>query len=215
LNQKARVPIAAWRRGGESAILEDAMNRTAISGRKPPDIGKGVIVFVLTLTAMLFLPRHAHAQDASKVLKAMSDYLTGQKTISMTFDSDIEVITSELQKAQFTSSGQVLLNRPDKLRATRTGGYADVELVFDGKTATVLGKHLNAFGQADAPGSVDQLIDHLRDRYKVARLTAVAGLRGIDSGRDRFQTHRPGRDRWHRVRAFGVSHCGRRLAALG
>ena len=74
------------------------MNRIAISGRKPPDIGKGVIVFVLTLTAMLFLPGHAHAQDASRVLKAMSDYLTGQKTISMTFDSEIEVITSELQK---------------------------------------------------------------------------------------------------------------------
>jgi hypothetical protein len=184
------------------------MNRTAVSGRKPLDIGKGVIVFVLTLTAMLFLSRHAHAQDASKVLKAMSDYLTGQKTISMTFDSDIEVITSELQKIQFTSSGQVLLNRPDKLRVTRTGGYADVELVFDGKTATVLGKHLNAFAQADAPGSV-------QGRDTGRRLTAVAGLRGIDSGRDRFQTHRPGRDRWHRVRAFGVSHCGRRLAALG
>jgi hypothetical protein len=140
------------------------MNRTAISGWKPPDIKKGVIVFALTFTAMLLLPRHAHAQDASKVLKAMSDYLTGQNTISMTFDSDIEVITSELQKIQITSSGPVLLNRPDKLRASRTDGYADVEFVFDGKTATVFGKHLNAFARADAPGSVDQLIEHLRDR---------------------------------------------------
>jgi Predicted periplasmic protein (DUF2092) len=94
------------------------MNRTDISGRKPPDIKKGVIVFALTFTAMLLLPRHVHAQDASKVLKAMSDYLTGQNTISMTFDSDIEVITSELQKIQFTSSGQVMLNRSDKLRAS-------------------------------------------------------------------------------------------------
>jgi len=32
----------------------------------------------------------------------------------------------------------------------------------------VFGKHLNAFAQADAPGSVDQLIEHLRDRYKIA-----------------------------------------------
>src|SRR6516165_3951928 len=161
----AKQPMETFQEFPSRAL---AMNRIAISGGKPPDIRKGVIVFVLTLTAMLFLPGHAHAQDASRVLKAMSDYLTGQKTISMTFDSDIEVITSELQKIQFTSSGQVLLNRPDKLRATRTGGYADVEFVFDGKTATVLGKHLNAFAQADAPGSVDQLSDHLRDRYKVA-----------------------------------------------
>ena len=110
----------------------------------------------------------AQAQDAGKIVKAMSDYVAGQKTISLTFDSDIEVVTSELQKIQFTSSGQVLLSRPDKLRATRAGGYADVELVFDGKTVTVLGKHINAFAQTDAPGTIDQLIDRLRDQYNVA-----------------------------------------------
>jgi len=143
------------------------MNRTSILGRKPPDIGKRVIIVVLTLTPMLLTTQHAHAQDAGKILKLMSDYVTGQKTTSMTFDSDIEVITAELQKIQFTGSGQVLLNRPDKLRATRTGGYSDVELVFDGKAATLLGKNVNAFAQVDAPGSVDQLIDRLRER-KVA-----------------------------------------------
>ena len=170
----AKQPMETFQEFPSRAL---AMNRIAISGGKPPDIRKGVIVFVLTLTAMLFLPGHAHAQDASRVLKAMSDYLTGQKTISMTFDSEIEVITSELQKIQFTSSGQVLLNRPDKLRATRTGGYADVEFVFDGKTAAVLGKHLNAFAQADAPGSVDQLIDHLRrDSNLAGAATREAGV---------------------------------------
>ena len=117
---------------------------------------------------MLAVTPNAHAQDAGKIVKAMADYVAGQQTISMTFDSDIEVITSELQKIQFTSSGQVLLSRPDKLRATRAGGYADVELVFDGKTATVLGKNINSFAQADAPGTVDQLIDRLRDQYNVA-----------------------------------------------
>src|SRR5215470_6943192 len=92
----------------------------------------------------------ARAQDAGQVLKAMSDYVTAQKSISMSFDSDIEVMTSDLQKIQFTSSGQVLLNRPDKLRVTRMGGYTDVELVFDGKTVTLLGKNIKAFAQADA-----------------------------------------------------------------
>jgi len=158
------------------------MNRASISGRKPPDIGKGVIVFVLTLTATLFLPRHAHAQDASKVLKAMSDYLTAHKTISMTFDSDIEVITSELQKIQFTSSGRVLLNRPDKLRAARTGGYADVELVFDGNTATVLGKHVTR-GQLEASAR--------RGRTFAQELIAASLPR-----RGAMTTREPGRPTW-------------------
>jgi hypothetical protein len=110
----------------------------------------------------------AHAQDAGKVLKAMSDYVTAQKSISISFDSDIEVVTADLQKIQFTSSGQVLLNRPDKLRVTRTGGYTDVELVFDGKTVTLLGKNVNAFAQTDASGTVDQLIDRIRDESNIS-----------------------------------------------
>ena len=40
-------------------------------------------------------------------------------------------------KSNFASSGQIKLNRPDKLRIRRTGGYADVELVYDGKTRFV------------------------------------------------------------------------------
>jgi hypothetical protein len=59
----------------------------------------------------------------------------------------------------------VTLNRPDKLHATRKGGYADVELVFDGKTVTLLGKHANAYAQAEAPGTIDQLVDVLRNKF--------------------------------------------------
>jgi hypothetical protein len=110
----------------------------------------------------------AHAQDAGKVLKAMSDYVTAQKSLSISFDADIEVVTSDLQKIQFTSSGQVLLSRPDKVRISRTGGYSDVELVFDGKTVTLLGKNVNAFAQADTPGTVDQLIDGIRDQFNIS-----------------------------------------------
>jgi hypothetical protein len=36
----------------------------------------------------------AAGDDAGQILKAMSDYLAAQKTISLTFDSDIEVITT-------------------------------------------------------------------------------------------------------------------------
>lgn len=116
----------------------------------------------LTLaTILLPAPRAQAEDDATAILRSMSDYLASQKIISLTFDSDVEVITSDLQKLQFTGSGQVLLSRPDKLRATRTGGYTDVELVFDGKTATVLGKNLNTFAQIESQGSVDQLINRL------------------------------------------------------
>ena len=48
------------------------------------------------------------------------------------------------------------------MRASRTGGYADVEIVFDGKTVSALGKNINAYTQFKAAGSIDQLITKLR-----------------------------------------------------
>jgi hypothetical protein len=104
----------------------------------------------------------AQGSDAKSILKAMSDYVSSQKTIELTFDSDIEVITPQLEKIQFTNSGDMLLSRPDKLRAHRVGGYADVALIFDGKTVSILGKHINGYEQFDAPGTVDHLIQALR-----------------------------------------------------
>ena len=97
----------------------------------------------------------------------MSDYVTSQKSITAAFNTDIEAVTPELQKIQFASSGEVQLIRPDKLHASRTGGYTDVELFFDGKTFALEDKKVNVYAQSEAPGSVDQLIDKLRGQLGV------------------------------------------------
>jgi hypothetical protein len=125
------------------------------------------LVLVVSLAAA---PARAQPQasDAKSILKAMSNYVSSKKTIELKFDSDIEVITPELEKIQFTNSGEALLSRPDKLRAHRVGGYADVALYFDGKTASVLGKNINGYAQFDAPGSVDQLFEALRAGHGIA-----------------------------------------------
>jgi hypothetical protein len=117
------------------------------------------------LAALVAAPTVAWADDANEILKSMSQYLASQKNLSVSFDSDIEVVTPEVQKIQFASSGQLELSRPDKIRARRTGGYNDVEIIFDGKTATVYGRNLNGYVQIDAPGSVDQLTDRLRNQF--------------------------------------------------
>ena len=125
------------------------------------------LVLVASLAAA---PARAQPQasDAKSILKAMSNYVSSQKTIELKFDSDIEVITPELEKIQFTNSGEALLSRPDKLRAHRVGGYADVALYFDGKTVSVYGKHINGYAQFDAPGTVDHLIEALRAGHGIA-----------------------------------------------
>jgi hypothetical protein len=122
-------------------------------------------VSATALSVAIFATGTGHgacADDSATLLKAMTDYTAAQKSISATFDSNIEVITPELQKIQFTSSGQLKLSRPDKLRVRRTGGYADVELVFDGKTVSLYGNNAKAYAQADMAGTIDQLVEGIQ-----------------------------------------------------
>src|SRR5262249_36544281 len=118
------------------------------------------------VAVIVCIAQHAYGaetgDDATQILKRMTDYVAAQQTISLTYDSDVEVVTTELQKISFASSGQLLIKRPDKIRASRTGGYGDVELVFDSKVLSILGKNLNSYAQVDAPGTVEQLVERIR-----------------------------------------------------
>ena len=130
----------------------------------------GPTTAVLAAAALLLLssPARAQGSDPKAVLKAMSLYVSSQKTIELTFDSDIEVITPQLEKIQFTSSGETLLSRPDKMRAHRVSGHADVSLFFDGKTVSVFGKSHDNWAQFEAAGTVDQLVAALRAGHGVS-----------------------------------------------
>lgn len=107
----------------------------------------------------------ADETQAKSLLKAMSDYLGAQKTISFEYDTNLELVTKQQQKIGLASSGTLALERPDKLHATRTGGFANFEMVFDGKTLTLVGKNANVYAQIEAPGTIDHLVDELRDKY--------------------------------------------------
>ena len=39
-------------------------------------------------------------------------------------------------------------------------------MIFDGKTLTVVGKDANLYTQVEAPGTLDHLVDELRDKYQ-------------------------------------------------
>ena len=123
---------------------------------------RSLSVLALSVALGLGLSTGASADeaDAKRLLKAMSDYLAAQQTLSFSYDATLEVVTAEDQILGIASSGKVALKRPDKLHATRSGGFADVDMTFDGKTLTILGKNLNKYTQIEAPGSIGQLVDH-------------------------------------------------------
>ncbi len=141
------------------------MKKTGFTSVKTFVRGMSAVALSLTMLLGTTVGAKADEADAKRILKSMSDYVGAQKAISFGFDATLEVVTSDEQKLALASSGALTLNRPDKIRVARTGGFADLELSFDGKTLTLLGKNLNIYTQLDVPGTIDHLVDELKDTY--------------------------------------------------
>ncbi len=109
----------------------------------------------------------ADEADAKRLLKSMSDFMASQNRISVNIDTSLEVVTVDNQKLELASSGALVLERPNRLHATRVGGFSNVEMFFDGRTMTFLDKTDNAYAQVAAPGVIDELLEQLPLKYDI------------------------------------------------
>lgn len=107
----------------------------------------------------------AQPDDARIILKRMTDYIAAHPNLSSRFDIEFDVITPEIEKVEFAASGSMARSSPNHVRLTRHGGYSDVELIFDGKTTTILDRYRNKYAQLTGPTSIDQLVSKLRNDY--------------------------------------------------
>lgn len=96
--------------------------------------------------------------EADKILKSMSAYLGGLKSVSFAADIDFEILTNESQKLQFSSYSTAVLQRPSKLHIERKGMFADAVFIYDGQTLSLHGKQENLYAQLEAPGTIDDAI---------------------------------------------------------
>jgi hypothetical protein len=124
-------------------------------------------VVAFTVLALAAPPAVAQDPDPTAILKAMSDYLAGAEAFAFDYDATLEVVTTDGQKIGLAASGTVAVARPDRIRATRTGGFADVEMVFDGEAFTLIERDAGLYTRIEAPGSLDALIDTLREKHGV------------------------------------------------
>lgn len=125
------------------------------------------IASAVTALALLSAPQATADEAAAReLLKAMTDYLAAQPTLSFDIDSSVDVVTTDGQKLLIASSASVAVQRPDRIRVARHGGFATVDLVFDGKTLSVLNREANSYAQAEHPGTIDALVTTLRDTYQ-------------------------------------------------
>jgi hypothetical protein len=101
-------------------------------------------------------------EDAQTILTAMKDYLAGLQTFSAHFEADVDVVTFDGEKLKFTSSGELVVERPDKLHVKRHGAFVASEFIVDGTNLSIYVEALEGYIQFPAT-SIDEAVVVLRD----------------------------------------------------
>lgn len=131
------------------------------------------LVGALALLAAAVLPGHALAQptgidpEAEKLLKASMTYLAAQKRFGVTVRTTIEAVLKTGQKLQFDNAGELLVQRPNKLRAERHGELVDQVFYYDGKSLTLYNPEQSYYATVDAPPTLEAMLDYARSKLDV------------------------------------------------
>ena len=113
------------------------------------------------------VPPPALEPEALAQLKAMSDLLKGTGSFSFKASSDREQPSTNGQMLDFFAVSRVSASRPDKIRVDTRGDLHDASLWYDGKTVTIFSAKSTFYGQAPAPGTIDETLVMLMDRFQV------------------------------------------------
>ena len=121
------------------------------------------------LTAMaLAVPLAAPAQpagidpQATKLLKASTDFLAAQKRFSAETRNSLEVVLTSGQKIQFDHVARLSVQRPNRLRADRVGDLVEQAFYFDGKSLTIFNPREKYYATVAAPGTLEAMLDFAR-----------------------------------------------------
>ncbi len=135
-------------------------------------IGRASLAVVgLLLAAALPLGVAAQSEDISPaarhLLKASTDFLACQQQFSVDTESSIEVVLATGQKLQFDHTARVSVQRPNKLRAERTGDLVDQVFYYDGESVTMHNPEANYFATIAAPGTLEEMLDFAREKLDI------------------------------------------------
>jgi hypothetical protein len=109
-------------------------------------------------------PKKAEAPDiepkAGEVLKQMCDYLKNLQQFSVQAGITEDVLLTSGQRIQYGRNVEASVRRPDRLRAESVGDTDDRQMVYDGKTITLMDRSKNLYTTIAAPPDLDAALEH-------------------------------------------------------
>jgi hypothetical protein len=102
--------------------------------------------------------------EALQVLKAMTDYLGGLEQFSMHTENTYDDVLDTGQKIQFGFATEIVVQRPNRIRASRSDGMAEQLYIYDGSSLTIYDPQMELYASLGVPDSIDDFLHYARDR---------------------------------------------------
>ena len=103
-------------------------------------------------------------QDAMEALHKMGAFLRDQQKFLVRAAMTTDDLLPSGQKVQFEGTAELMVRRPDRLRADIRGDRRDERLYYDGKAFTIFGELLGYYASFDAPPTLAELKGVLEKR---------------------------------------------------
>jgi hypothetical protein len=124
-----------------------------------------------TIAALSMLSVVAQAEgiapEAKQILKASTDFLASQQRFIADTRNTLEIVLKSGQKIEFNSTARQSVQRPNKLRAERSGDLVQQVFVYDGKSLTLYQPQEKVYAQLAAPGTLEEMLDLARTRLDI------------------------------------------------
>jgi hypothetical protein len=133
------------------------------------EIRGAAAIGIIVVAAVFATPAASQGIDANAVrlLKASTDFVAKQQRFSVETRNSLEVVLKSGQKIEFNHSARMSVQRPDRLRAERTGDLVDQTFVYDGRTLTMYNPSAKAFAQVAAPNTLEAMLDLARNKLDI------------------------------------------------
>ena len=96
---------------------------------------------------------------AVKLLRGMSDYLSGLKQFSVLALNMREDVLESGHRVDFEVTTKVIVGRPNKLQGERKGHLTDQLFYYDGKTLTLYNPSEKVYASMPAPATIEETLD--------------------------------------------------------
>lgn len=100
-------------------------------------------------------------------LDAMGKFLRKQRAFVVRAEATTDDILENGQKIQLSSTSELWIKRPNRLRIKTSTDRKEREMYYDGATFTLVGARVGHYARFQAPPTIDETIDVAEARYGI------------------------------------------------